>query len=360
MGVVRVQLTGVLLGLTAALCWGLADFFATLASRHLGTYNTVLASQIVGTLVLGALGVMVHARMAPGSFSWTNLLIGGVATGALAAIAYTSFYRGLAHGPIAVVSPVVASYGVVTVFLSVILLRERIDFVHGALTALILTGIALASTNFADLRTSLRDSNYRNILGPGMRAGLIALLSFGLLLFAIGAMSDQYGWFLPIFWARFFASVILGTLALMLSATNHGKALANSEAPKNAHKGHNAAGLFLTFAAVWRSSRTNFGKMYASLKESPHTDILIKSLHVRMSWIYAVAVGIVDTVGFVAYSVDTQIAPTAIAAAISSTYTLIPVMFGMLVFKERLATNQLIGVGLVVIGIILLATVAGR
>ena len=66
---------GIALGLTAALSWGLADYFAAIASRRTGPFRVVLGFHVVATILLAILLVghramgsaASPARSSPGS-----------------------------------------------------------------------------------------------------------------------------------------------------------------------------------------------------------------------------------------------------------------------------------------------------
>jgi drug/metabolite transporter (DMT)-like permease len=66
-------------------------------------------------------------------------------------------------------------------------------------------------------------------------------------------------------------------------------------------------------------------------------------------------VGVLETAGLLLYSFDTQLASTGIASAISSSWGVIPLLAGITIFRERLASYQLFGVLLVLSGLFLLA-----
>jgi len=55
------------------------------------------------------------------------------------------------------------------------------------------------------------------------------------------------------------------------------------------------------------------------------------------------------------FSFDTRIATTGVTSAIASSYALVIMIFGMIVYRERLAKNQLFGIAVFMIGLILLA-----
>jgi drug/metabolite transporter (DMT)-like permease len=69
----------------------------------------------------------------------------------------------------------------------------------------------------------------------------------------------------------------------------------------------------------------------------------------------ATPVGLFETIGLLVYSLDTRLAETGIAAAISSSFGLIPLVAGITIFHERPTVNQLLGVFLVIAGLLLLA-----
>src|SRR4249919_2368166 len=97
---------GIALGLAAALCWGLADYFAAIASRRTGALRVVLGFHVVATILLaimlaatgGGLGGVSGEEIA-----WFALI------GALGWMSYLAFYRALAIGPISIVSPIVSA-----------------------------------------------------------------------------------------------------------------------------------------------------------------------------------------------------------------------------------------------------------
>ncbi len=110
-------------GLAAALGWGLADFSGAVAGRRIGSVATVIVGQVF------SLSFMTVVVLATGS-SITALgpIVGWIAlNGVFTAIAYMGHYRALELGPVAVVSPIGATYAVVGVALAMIVLGERPD-----------------------------------------------------------------------------------------------------------------------------------------------------------------------------------------------------------------------------------------
>ena len=103
---------GIFLGLTAALSWGLADYFAAVASRRAGSFRVVLGFHLVAVALLALLVFGTGETLADvggEDLAWFLLL------GFLGALSYLCFYRALAIGPISIVSPIVSAYAAATV-----------------------------------------------------------------------------------------------------------------------------------------------------------------------------------------------------------------------------------------------------
>jgi len=68
----------------------------------------------------------------------------------------------------------------------------------------------------------------------------------------------------------------------------------------------------------------------------------------------AMIVGLIDVLGGAAYARGTELGFVSIVSAASATFPLIPVVGGVLLFRERPAASQFAGVALVVGGLLLL------
>lgn len=305
---------GIFLAIAVAVCWGLADVCATLGSRRLGTVTTTFISLLVSVVTLTLFGVIAFGRLALTPRMLVLSIPLGLLSGSMAALGYATFYRGLELGPIAIVSPLAATDGAIAAVLAIILLHERVSAWQVGTLATLFLGIILASTNLAELSQLLRPSGDRPVARGGISWGVVAALAFGLMLFGIGAASPTWGWFLPIFWTRLFAAIAL-------------------------------AGVI-----GWQRYRSHSANASPSSRSSGEINF---SLY-RLGLGFALGVGLFETTGLVMYSVGTQIAVTSIVATISSTFTLIPIIAGITFFHERPAVNQLIGVALVVVGLLLL------
>ena len=70
-------------------------------------------------------------------------------------------------------------------------------------------------------------------------------------------------------------------------------------------------------------------------------------------WWYIAAIGIMDTVAFVAYNTGLIVGQVSIVSVISSLYSAVTVVLAWIVLRERLQQSQWLGVGVVFAGIVL-------
>jgi len=327
------ELLGTGLGLTAALLWGSADILAALAARRLRTFKTTFLSQTIGLFVLLAFGTIALWRWhLPLTFTalLPSVLI-GILTGLCAALGYFAFYRALEIGPIALVSPITSTSSTFTLVLSVLILQEQLSLGRTGFVTLVMLGLVLTSTSMAELRTLLKKPGL-SIWGQGVRWAIVATLAFGAMDFGIGASASLTGWFLPVLWMRFFSI------------------------------------LFLSFASLWkRQKRPSHPQTLAEPASNGRTlSLSLPSLediaHIRyplsklgFGVLLAILAGTLENVAVLTFSFDTRITTIGIASAITSGYALVVILFGMLTYRERLDRNQLCGIAIFMVGLVLLA-----
>ena len=305
------ELLGVGLGVTVALLLGSSDILATLAARRLSTFKTTFVSQSAGLLMLLAFGTIAfwrwHLSLTQTAFALSALI--GIFTGLCAALGYLALYRALESGPIATVSPLTASSSIFTLILSALILKEQLTPERKGFVTLGILGIVLASSSLAELRVLLKKPG-SSLWSQGVRWAVVATLAFGTMDFGIGASATVSGWFLPVLWTRFFSI------------------------------------LFLTLIFCWkryqRLSRAQLSLPLPSIKDMADVWKLLSKIVSGI--LLALIVGMVESAAILTFSLDTRITTTGIAAAIASSYTLVVMIFGMIVYRERLAKNQLFGI----------------
>ncbi len=304
---------GILLAIVVALFWGSADTVATFATRRQGTFVTTFTSLVTSVTVLVLFGSLAFVRLAlsPEVFAQSAGL--GLLTGIMAAVGYFSLYRGLELGPLAIVSPVTAADGAVGAVLAVLFLNELLNPWQIVMLVIIFLGILGASTNIVEVRGIVRSSGLTGLAKGGVRWGLLAMVTFGVMLFGIGLAAGKWGWYAPILWTRTFAALTLFLLAAFRRFRFRHSALAGT-APREKPASLRVHGIGL-----------------------------------------AVVVGLLETAGLLIYSFDTQLASTGIASAISSSWGIIPLFAGIIIFRERPVLYQVFGVMVVLLGLFLLS-----
>ena len=276
-------------GLTAALGWGLADFFGALAGRRIGSIGAVMSGQLLSAVFMTVVLVATGTSLMPlGTDVWLVVL-----NGAAAAFAYLTHYKALELGPVAVVSPIGAGYAVVGVVLAIVILGERPSGVALIGAGIAVAGVALVSTDLRKLRDGIKNDL------PGLPWAAAAAVGFGVAGFLLGWIADRAGWVAGL-WGSRVAQIVF----------------------------------FLPLVFVFRTElsrlRPGFGL-----------------------WI-ALLAGAADILGVVAFSIGSERGLNAIVLASSAVFPLIAVALSLIVFKERLVANQIVGIVLVVGGLLLL------
>ncbi|WP_027483036.1 DMT family transporter [Deinococcus pimensis] len=290
-------MTGVALGLLAAFSWGVADFLARFAARAFGAYRAQFYSTFVGfaALTVALLATGEFARFStydsPGVWGWA------VVCAALISGASLAFFQAFGQGALALVSPIVASYGAVTATLawwSGEVLTPR----TGAALGCVLTGIVLAAVPGRAAPTT-RGSGP---LSPGVAWAVGAAWVYGLAFYLLGAhVTPDLGGLTPIWISR-----LLGPFVLALIARVSHEPLVPTP------RGH----------ALWA----------------------------------LVGVGSLGTLASVATALGLGRGEDAVVTVLGSMSTVVTVLLALVVLRERLAWHQWLGALFTLVGIVLLGS----
>src|SRR5918997_2156231 len=219
-------------------------------------------------------------------------LLALAALGPVAVAAYAGFYRALELGPIAIVSPIASSNGAIVVLLAVLVLGESLTTLQALGCVLVLGFIGLAALEPGGGRAE-EGAN-------GIRLALVTALSFGIYLFGLATISEELGWLRPIQVARTAAVAILAAVA-----------------------------------AAWPPPRRG-------------------SLG-RLGVLGCIGAGALDAAGYLAFNRGGEIGEVAITSAAAAAYPVIPILVGLFALGERIAWRQLVGVGGVLSGMVVLS-----
>jgi drug/metabolite transporter (DMT)-like permease len=286
--------TVVLCGVLSAALAGVADFFAALVSRKLGSFLTLLY-MIAGSAVVLFAAQALWLRE-------TGLTASDVAVlflvAAAALVGYLAFYRALALGPVAVVSPIAACDGAIAALIGIGLLGERLGAAQWVAIVLLVAGVALAATNFRELRQGLAAP------GRGPLLALVTMVCFGVALAGITSTAGRTGSaLLPVL-------VLRGSILLQMTAA--------AGARREWYRP--GVGLALVLAAV--------------------------------------GVGLLDTGSLVALArgmVAQESGRVALLGPLYGAYPVVTVLLARVVLRERLVANQWAGIALAMAGTALMA-----
>ncbi len=292
--------TSILAGLTAAVCWGTADYLSRSQSEKVGYYRTVVYSHLVTLLVLLAMVPVISPDI---QFPLLPVLALVVA-GGVNFVAFMFLYRAFHKGVVSLVAPVAYTYPAITTVLSVLILGAVLSSVQVVAITGIIIGVILVSTRFSELRAFLRGRGAPN-LTVGVSSAVGASFFFGTVYVAIG-------------YAAPLVSVVLP--AMVLRAV--------------------AAGAGILLAPLLRQA--------------------VRPTRSLLSWTL-LAMGVLEAVGFVSftYGISAAGGSLPIVAALSGMGGAVAASYGLAFLKERLEPNQILGVLLSLLGVFTLLYLGG-
>jgi drug/metabolite transporter (DMT)-like permease len=309
-------------GLIAAAGWGLSSVAATYAARRMGTLSALLASQVTGTIVLTVALAAMHPKLLPLPGA---AVLGLAAAGLLSLIGWLTYYRALEYGPVGIVSGTAATYGGVTALLAILVLRESLGVYGGLGGVLAVAGVGAAAMRLTE---SAKDGDWRQAYaGPWAAVSGSASLPPGAARLTGRARPRRRPW--P------------GLLLALASAATYGTGafwLGMYAA---------AAGWLVSALMVYIISVTMLLAALICKHKRPEGGLA------GAAW--AVAAGLTEAAALVAFARGGQAGQVAVTAAVSSTYPVIPLAAGLLLFRERLGALQVFGICIAVTGLALVS-----
>jgi drug/metabolite transporter (DMT)-like permease len=284
----------IILGITAAVGWGIADFCARFASRQIGAWRTQMYMQVFGAAVLTV--YLWHAGefprlMALGSRAWLVVLFGGV----LNAFSSFALYRAFEVGTMSVAAPVSCAYPAITVSLA-FLSGERLDPIRAAGLGVIFAGVILAALTFAPAGEPSNHAHAGLVRGAGW--AVISALGFGVMFW----------------WLGFHIITQLGGVA-----------------------------------SVWAMRVTTLLVMLIATVPARQKIALPRG----SIWLSLAAIGLIDTVAYVANNVGMSLGHVSIVTVLSSLYGAVTVLLGAIFIREKIRGSQWCGIALIFAGIVL-------
>jgi drug/metabolite transporter (DMT)-like permease len=191
---------GIIFGLLAALGWGTGDYVISRVSRTIGPLSTLLYLQVAG---ICSIGLVLLAR---GDVPPPDLAVWGraAAVSLLNLGGTLCLYRALAVGTVSIVSPLAASFAVVTAVLA-ILGGERLAPLTLLGVAVVIGGVIVVSRPPAGSAAASTD---------GVAAALGAALCYGLFFYLLSPVTEEMGIAWPIMVGRLLTAAAAALLLL--------------------------------------------------------------------------------------------------------------------------------------------------
>ncbi|MGA3060057.1 MAG: DMT family transporter [Candidatus Bathyarchaeia archaeon] len=281
---------GILLAIIAMMSWGVADFLAKIAIDKIGYRTSLVIDQTVN-LVPVVIFAILFFRMPSLSIDLTGII---VLVGISGIFGYIFLFRGFQKGDVSVVSPITASWSVVTILLVFFLLGETLMPIQIAGIITVFIGVFFASTNFAELKNSVKQGKSAGVLDA-----IIAMISWGI----------SYALLRPIVAA---VGPIMALLFLKLIAT---------------------ATLF---------SWTGVTKTRISIPP-------------KMIFLFIASAGILDFLAYTTFNLSLSTQLVSIVSPIAATAPAVTVVLAYVFLKERIVSNQKLGIIAILAGLVLIS-----
>ncbi|MEM0149755.1 MAG: DMT family transporter [Candidatus Micrarchaeaceae archaeon] len=202
------------------------------------------------------------------------------------------FIKGLRAGKLSIVMPIASTYSIIPIAIGVLFLAEAPTGIQYAGIAFAVIGTAITSMDFHKL------SIHSGMLLPGVGYGILTMLMWGFFYAGIGVLSKSMGWLYP---------VLISTAA--------------------------SAAILLIFSIIKNRN-------IALPRRSGKTIIL---------WV------LLGTAALVSYGFGTEYGSMPLVSPITASAVIVSVLLGITILKEKLKRNQLVGIGLIIAGIAMIA-----
>lgn len=305
--------SGILFGLTAALCWGVGDFCARGASHAGGSFRTLLTMNLLAAVGLSLIGWPTGLlRFEHPSFAW--LLAAATVNLTILGGAFL-LYRAFVVGVLALVSPIAASFAALTAVLS-ILSGERPGAVQFLGIVVTIAGVTLTSTVPGHPATAERMKHAKGWFGmqPGVVEAIASMFIFGVCYWLLRFIVARLGGVQTAYVGK-----IVDAVALSLVA----------------------GALF-----IWSRGRRSAARLRA-LPADP--------MATRRLLLLAGANAALDTGTNVAYNLGIVGSLTSIVSVLSSLFSAVTVLLAAVFLRDRLSRLQWLGVAAILLGVALVS-----
>lgn len=278
--------------------FGVSDFLAKKTIDKIGDSRTLFYSQLIGVVLLLPYLAIDKSLPTISGEKIVYILLFGFFNFA----GYLALYRSFKKGKVSVVAPVSSSYAVVAVIVSFLFFGEVFSSLKIAALGLVIVGVIFAALDFEKLKDGLDSSDF----SKGVRYALLALSIFGFYIPFWDAFIEGSGWILWVILVRIILAFFLFFYSLLVEKEN----ILLNQKP--------------VFTSLFLIAFFEAGGSFGS------------------AWAYNSSVG-----------------TTSLIVALTSAYSLITAVLAYFFLKERLVTNQYIGLILIILGLLLMPFLSG-
>lgn len=281
----------IVLGLLAALFWGVSDYFAAKPSKELGPHKTTPYVLFFSAVTI--LPFLLYAGINPSINPF--LLLFALFTPFASFLGYFFIYRAFKQGSLSIMAPIVTTYPIVTVLGAVFILGDKLSQIEIISIAAVILGIILVSTKFSSFRAK------RKLIVAGVGSAFLSTLF-------IGSPAIFYGAYAAVIGYAFLSFVGRG------------------------------GGCLLAFAS---------GYLRKDDLRVPKRKHLLRIAAAGITDAFAILVFI--------YAISAQGTALPIVSALSGFSGGVTVLLALALLRERPEANQWIGIMVVVIGVVVLS-----
>ncbi|MBB5633267.1 drug/metabolite transporter (DMT)-like permease [Cryobacterium mesophilum] len=292
----------VLIGLTAALVYGSADFIGGIASKRISPIRVTAIGAASGLVIL-----FVAQAIVGGRWSWEAMLYGGI-SGITGAIAITLLYACLAIGPMSILSPLTALVSAFVPLMAGVIRGERLPVFGYVAIGIALVAVVLVG--FVKEEGAVR---------PSLRALLMAIGS--------GAM--------------------IGAFLILIDLTPDDAGVV----PLIANRAVNGVVMFAVIGVLALALR----RRDRSPASSPSGTVGMLSRGWKAGFWLAVVGGMIDATANALLLVGLRLGNLSVISVLTALYPAGTIILAAVVLRERIAPVQVVGLVLALIAAAMLA-----
>ncbi|HBG82046.1 TPA: hypothetical protein DDW69_04410 [candidate division CPR2 bacterium] len=282
---------GILFGLMSMLSYGLSNAISKVPAKKDGSQKLLFYRNVFISILLLLVFLLSNHE---NIFLDPQTIITTILVSSLGAIPLIALYQSLKLGKVGVVTPITGSSAIFTIILALIFFKETLNTIQVIAVFLIVLGNILISINFKEIKKSHLFS-----YSSGVPLAVAGSLGLGAYFFLIKIPINTFG---PILAALLVETGVAIGAAVYILATNRSFSLSDKSSMK-----------------------------------------------------YIFFVAILAGFGGLVYNYGVRVAPVSLVTAVGSARPMVSIIYGKLVYKEKLQTKQYLAGLIIVSGLIIIS-----